>query len=97
MNIYDVGDKVRLTATFTNAAGTATDPTTVTCIVQLRPGLYRSTYTYAGATITKSGTGVYYVDVTVDREGIWDYRWVGTGTVVAADEGSFNIPDSQFF
>lgn len=29
MNSYDKGDLVRLTATFTNSAGVATDPTAV--------------------------------------------------------------------
>jgi hypothetical protein len=55
-----------------------------------------TTYTYP-AQITKSSTGVYYVDVVPDNEGVWDYRWVGTGDVVAAEEGSFNVPNSEFF
>jgi hypothetical protein len=35
--------------------------------------------------------------VVPDNEGVWDYRWVGTGDVVAAEEGSFNVPNSEFF
>jgi hypothetical protein len=70
----------------------------VTCLVRLRYviGTTTTTYTYP-ATITKSGTGEYYVDVTPTTEGIWDYRWVGTGTVQAAGEGAFNVPNSEFF
>lgn len=34
MNAYDKGDLVRVTATFTNSAGAATDPTAVTCRVK---------------------------------------------------------------
>lgn len=99
MNSYDVGDQVRLTVHWTDSAGTATDPTTVTCLLRRRYQLSpvtTTTYTYP-ATITKSSTGVYYVDVTPDQEGIWDYRWVATGTVVKAEEGAFNVPDSQFY
>jgi hypothetical protein len=99
MNAYNVGDQIRLEASFTNIAGTPTDPTTVTCIVKRRyqlPPVASTTYTYP-ATITKTGTGEYYVDVTPDNEGIWDYRWVATGTIVAAEESAFNVPNSEFF
>jgi hypothetical protein len=96
VNSYQVGDQIRLTATFTNSALAVADPTTVTCQVKLRYIGTSTTYTYP-ATITKDSTGVYHVDVIPTNEGIWDYRWVGTGTVVAAEEGAFNIPDSQFF
>ena len=98
MNSYEVGDLVRLTATFTNTSEVVTDPTTVTCLVKLRYviGSTATTYTYP-ATIIKDSTGVYHVDVTPTTEGIWDYRWVGTGTVQAAAEGAFNVPESAFF
>ena len=99
MNDYNVGDQVRLTATFTDSVGAVADPTTVTCLVRRRyqyPTVTTTTYTYP-ATVTKSGTGVYYVDVTPDTEGIWDYRWVATGTVIAAEESAFNVPNSEFY
>jgi hypothetical protein len=94
MNVYDVGDRVRVTATFTNASAVVTDPTTVTVLAKPRYGS-PTTYTYP-ATVTKDSTGVYHVDLDVTAEGIWDYRFVGTGTVVAAADGSFNVRDSQF-
>jgi len=97
MNDYNVGDQVRLTVTWTNSSGTPTDPTTITLTVKRR-ALSTTSTTYAyPATVTKSSTGVYYVDVTPDNEGVWDYRWVATGTVVAAEEGAFNVPDSVFY
>jgi hypothetical protein len=99
VNEYHVGDLVRLTATFTNAAGSATDPTTVTCLVKLRHvhGAATQSYTYAGGTVIKDATGVYHVDVSPTTEGTWDYRWIGTGTVQAADEGAFRVPESYFY
>lgn len=100
MNAYHVGDLVRISATFTDINGAAADPTTVTLLVKLRYviGATTTTYTYGGGgTITKSGTGVYYQDFTPTTEGIWDYRWIGTGAIQAADEGAFNVPNSEFF
>jgi hypothetical protein len=98
VNVYQVGDLVRLSATFTNSIGAQTDPTTITCLVKLRYviGAQTTTYTHP-ATITKDSTGIYHVDITPDAEGIWDYRWVATGTVQAAAESAFNVPNSEFF
>lgn len=98
MNFYEVGDLVRITANFTNEAGAAADPTTVTLLVKLRYviGSTATTYTYP-ANIIKDSTGNYHLDFQPTTEGIWDYRWVGTGSVTAAGENAFNVPDSQFF
>lgn len=98
MNAYHVGDQVRLTAQFADSAGTLIDPTTISCLVKLRYVIGAATTTYTHpATITKDSTGIYHVDVTPTTEGIWDYRWVATGTVIAAEEGAFNVPNSEFF
>lgn len=98
MNAYEVGDLVRITGTFTNEAGAAADPTAVSLLVKLRYviGATATTYTYP-TNITKDSTGVYHVDFAPTTEGIWDYRWIGTGAVTAACEGAFNVPDSQFY
>jgi hypothetical protein len=98
MNSYQVGDLVRISAAFTNSSGAAADPTTVTLLVKLRyvVGSTATTYTYP-AQIVKDSTGNYHYDFTPTTEGIWDYRWVGTGTVQAAAEDAFNVPNSEFF
>lgn len=98
MNVYQVGDVARLTATFTDSEGTATDPTTVTCYVKRRYQMVPETrtYTYPDG-VEKDATGSYHLDVVPDATGIWDYRWVATGAVVAAEEGAFNVPHSEFF
>jgi len=74
---------VRWRGVFT-VADVATDPTTVSLIVR-QPGGTQTTYTYAGATITKEATGIYYKDVVLSVEGTWKARMVGTGTARAAD------------
>lgn len=86
---FVVGDTVTLTNTFA-VSGTATDPTTISLVVTDPTGT-ATTYTYAGATITKSSTGVYTKNITADEAGIWSYTWTGTGTAADVANGSFNV------
>jgi hypothetical protein len=99
---YDVGDIVRLgnhstntdTAAFTDASGVATDPTTVTLVLD-KPDGTTTTYTYLGnPALLKETTGRYYVDVALTLAGLWYYRLAGTGTVQAAAEGVLNVRSS---
>jgi len=87
----NTGDVVRIAATFTNAAGVATDPTTVTLFIRVNNGESTSV-TYAGAQIIRTSPGVFYYDYlipTTDSTAKVEYRWVGTGAVAAVQEGSF--------
>jgi len=93
-NTYDKGDSVRLGATFT-VSDVNTDPTTVTLKVK-NPAGVTSTYTYGAAEITKSATGIYYKDITVTDDGMYYYRFEGTGTCVAASEHGFEVRKSEF-
>lgn len=85
MNVFDIGDQVRLGATFTNLAGTLLNPTTVACVARKPDG---STTTL---TAVNESTGVYHADVLVDQSGTWNARWAGTGTLVVAEETSFEV------
>lgn len=89
-NTYDVGDLIRLTATFTDANGDAVDPTTVSFSIR-DPSGNLATVTYAAADITKSGTGVYFYDLSIDEVGYWVWRAVGTGAGEAAGEDTIEI------
>lgn len=91
---YDKGDLITLTGTFTNAGGTATDPTTITLKVK-KPGTALATYTYALSQVTKTSTGVYTRNTSLDTVGTWWYRWEGTGTVEAAVEGWFEVREPR--
>lgn len=93
MAVYDVGDSVRVTGTFT-VASVVTDPTTVTLEVK-DPSGNVATYTYALSEVTRSGTGVFYKDLTIDEAGIWTYRWSGTGAVVSAGEEWLEVRRKQ--
>jgi hypothetical protein len=83
MSIYEVGDLVTLQATFTSIDGVNTDPTTITLSVQ-DPGGTITTYTYAGAAVTKFATGIFRYTLSITLSGTYVYRWKGTGTVQAA-------------
>lgn len=92
-NVYDKGDLVRITGTFT-VASTATDPTTITLKVK-DPSGNVDTYTYALSQVTKSSTGVYYKDISLDEAGYWHYQWTGTGTVESVDEDYLVVRSRQ--
>jgi hypothetical protein len=91
---YDIGDTVRLTATFKNTAGANTDPTAVACTWKSPDGTVTS-YTYAGATITRSEAGIYYVDIAPTVSGNHWYDFTGTGTVAATVEDCIFVRESR--
>jgi len=94
MPSYDIDQSVRLWAVF-EVDGVLTDPTTITVKVQ-DPSGNEATYTYAGGTVTRHSTGLYYKDVLIDESGTWYYKYIGTGSVSAAEERSFSVDTSQF-
>jgi len=96
MATYDKGDLVRVTGTFTNAAGTAIDPTVVK-FQFITPAGVTTAYTYGtDAEVVKSATGIYYVDIDASQTGIYYYRLYSTGTGQAAAEGNFSVDTSSF-
>jgi len=96
-NTYDYGDLVRVTGTFTNAAGTATDPTAVLCKYRNPSGTI-TTLTYGtDAALVKSATGIYYTDINANESGVWRYRIYSTGTGQGAAETFFEVSRTVFF
>lgn len=94
MDVYDIGDLIKLTATFKNSGGTPTDPTTITLRVT-DPVATTSVYTYALAQVTKESAGVYSKSITPASSGYWHYRWEGTGAVEQVEQGLFFIKVSS--
>jgi hypothetical protein len=91
---YDRGDMVELKGTFTNDAGTLTNPTAVTCRVKNPNGVI-TVYVYGvDGALTRPSTGVYTLALTPDIAGAWTYRFEGTGAVQQAGEKSFVIKPS---
>jgi NADPH:quinone reductase-like Zn-dependent oxidoreductase len=83
MTIYQVGDAVRLQATFRSLDGVNTDPTAVSVKV-LDPGGTITTYTLAGGQVVKAADGVFRYTLSLTVAGLYTYKWFGTGTVQAA-------------
>jgi hypothetical protein len=97
INVYDVGDLVRVTAAFVNAAGAAADPTSVTLRVIAPSGVETSYSSSASPSeVFKSATGSYYADIDVTAHGDWHYRWEGTGAVQSSQAGQFAVAPSPF-
>lgn len=90
MSTYDIGDTLRLSATFTlNSTNTA--PTAIYLYYQA-PGSTTVEYSYGGGTVsTGTGTGVYQKDITIATAGTHHYRWQGTGAVATAEQSSFEV------
>lgn len=93
-NTYNVGQQVRLKATFT-VNKVLTDPTTITLKVRDPEGNIK-TFLYSLTEVVKEGTGVYYKDFIFYGHGEWFYRWAGTGACQAADETRVTIERSHF-
>lgn len=83
---YDIGDVKRCQCTFTNLAGTATNPTTVALTIREPDGVETAV---AQGSMTNSGTGVWHYDYTISKAGRHVERWVGTGTVAVAEAAEF--------
>ena len=96
MNLYEQGNVVRVSVVFKNAAGVPTDPTAVTLRLR-KPDTTVITYTYqSGAEIVRDSAGAFHADIVVNKRGTWEYKWMGTGAVVASDENSFEVAWSNF-
>ena len=95
-NKYEIGDLVRVTGTFTDAAGDNTDPTVVRGKYQDPTGNETT-----DSSPTNSAVGVYYFDIDIDESGTWYYRFEGesaapTSTPQGAGESHFKVSESQF-
>lgn len=95
-NSYDKGSTVKVyTSVAFKTSGAATDPTTVTLLVQ-DPNGTETSYTYALGQVTKDGTGLYSKSITMSTPGTWYYKFIGTGTCAAVDKGHLIIEDDVF-
>ena len=87
---YDVGDVVRVTSKFKGDTGPDVDPTVVTLSLWHPDGTTTDHVYGVDPAVVKDDTGDYHYDVMVDAEGLWQYKWVGSGAVApGAGESSF--------
>lgn len=91
MATYDIGNNIRITATFTNPLNddVAVDPVNVYCTVRSPEGVTNDYKYGVDAKVTKASTGVYYIEVPLESNGMWYVRWWGVdlnGKAAGADE-----------
>lgn len=89
-NTYDIGDVVRLTATFRSTGSALKDPTAVTFTYGDPAGSW-TTEIYGGGNVTHPSTGAYRLDIIPDSAGVWIYRVNSTGVVTTASESYFRV------
>jgi hypothetical protein len=83
---YDIGDKKRFSAAFTDINDAAADPTTVTVRIREPDGTVTAYIYGTDVEVVKSAVGNYYVDVTFDQSGRHQVRWEGVGALVTAEQ-----------
>lgn len=88
---FVVGQKPRFPAEF-RLGSTLTDPTAVKFIYH-RPGDDDPTVLVYGvdAEVVFSATGKYHVDLLLNIEGCWRWRWESSGVVDAAAQGYLDV------
>ena len=97
INVYHIGDPVRVSGVFKDFSDNLADPTTVTLRV-LDPSGNETSYSTDDSpnTVEKTSTGNYYVDVPVSERGDWRYRWEAAGNIQGAEPGQFVVAPSYF-
>ena len=95
INVYDVGDVVRVSGAFTDADDVAADPSGVQFAYEGPDGVAETLVYGTDAELVKASTGNYYVDLTPTTAGDWHYRWIGTGTGAGAQLGQFSVRPNQ--
>lgn len=95
INTYDIGDSIRCTITFATIAGVPTDPTTVTFIYRDPSGTETTWVFGVDVELVKDDTGDYHADVPIDDDGLWYYRWTGTGALIAGADHGFYVRKSE--
>jgi len=84
------GGEVHLEAAFRDINGVLADPSTIVFTIRAPDGT-ETVYTYSAAEVSRSGTGVYYRDVTPDVGGHWAWRAESTGNPQTAEEDTFYV------
>lgn len=86
-----VGDRVTVSTEFTTSTGAAADPTTVTVYV-LSPSGVLATY----LSPSNPSVGTWTQDVDMTEGGTWRFRVEGAGALVAVEEASEIVRESDF-
>jgi hypothetical protein len=89
MTEINPGDVRRVSGSFTNPAGVATDPTTITVRWRHHRGTETAWVYGTDTQVVKDSVGAYHADIPITVSGLYYYKFEGTGAVQAAEEGTF--------
>lgn len=90
LNTFDVGDTVRLAATYTDTGGGPIDPTSVKFVYRHPTGT-ESTVTSLSTSVVNPSSGSYYTDILINSAGTWRWRSYSTGSLNTAAEAVFVV------
>lgn len=90
-NEYVIGTDVTVEGTFRDTAGALIDPTLVKAWV-ISPSDVETEIT----PLQNPTVGLYTGIVAADETGVWEYRFVGTGSVNVAGESRFTVQRTKF-
>jgi hypothetical protein len=93
-NTYDRGDKIKVTATFTNLSGAYIDPGAV-YLQYVTPAGVANSLVYP-TTVSRTSSGIYYADISIAEAGDYWYRVHASGVGQSAAEGGFIVKRSHF-
>lgn len=94
VNVYQVGDLIRMSAAFTDIDDVAQDPAGVEFKIRA-PGGGVTTYIYDDhVELVKDEVGNYHVDYLLSAPGRYRYRFAGVTTGQAAAEGELRVQKS---
>lgn len=82
---YDVGDLVRVVASFVGTDGLSPANPSYVQVQVMNPLGSVATAAFGGGSVVQVGSAAYAHDFTITHPGSWFYRWVGTGRVQAAE------------
>jgi len=91
MGTYYRESVVRVTGTFTNAAGASVDPTVIYFAYKDPNGVVTTNRYGVDPQPLRSGAGVYTYDIQADISGMYSYKFYSTGTGKAAVEQQFVV------
>ena len=95
MDVYDVGDRRKLSVAVTDENGTAADPDDVTFLMSDPDGIVTA-YEYGiDSELVRTGTGAYHVEWDCLTPGNHVWRIEAAGSVAAAEESFFHVRQSQ--
>lgn len=86
--LFDIGDTAHIEITFADLAGVPTNPTTTVLTIQAPDN---STTTPSPV---NDSAGVFHYDLALALSGLYRFKWQGTGTVAAVQEGEIAVNPS---